>query len=396
MCHFEYFDESGEKQLSQNVGIRVRGEWIRAVGQKALTVYARSDYDTENNFKYPFFHGLKKPGTNEYQEKFKRFILRNNGNEWGYYKNTMMRDAAIQSLFSGLNFGYQPFRMTVTFINGEYWGIQDIRELNDVRGLQYSYDLEPDSIILMEDNLDGMFQIVNGTDADQLEYTGLRDFILSHDLNVPANLDYVASKMDLSSFSDYWIATLFTNKSNADHNKTYWKLRNGDPSNKRYGYDGKWRWIANDFDIGFDHVTDNNLTFNLYIQRDSLLKRMLTANAFRRPWIIRFADLMNSYFRTSFVQNRFNEIQAILEPEMQEHIERWSTPSSMANWHDGVADKLEFAALRPGIQFGQLRDYFYLSDTAHIRLDVSDGAQGYIEINSLRIKAAWPGVGSSV
>ncbi|MBK9525534.1 MAG: CotH kinase family protein [Bacteroidetes bacterium] len=396
MCHFEYFDEQGIKQLSQSVGIRVRGEWIRAVGQKALTVYARSDYDTENNFKYPFFEGMKKPGTSEYQTKYKRFILRNNGNEWGYFKNTMMRDAAIQSLFSGLNFGYQPFRMTVTFINGEYWGIQDIRELNDVRGLQYSYDLEPDSIILMEDNLEGQFQLVNGTDADQLEYTGLRDFILTHDLNIPANMDTVASKMDLSSFADYWIATLFTNKSNADHNKTYWKLRNGTPANKRYGYDGKWRWIANDFDGGFDHVTDNNLAFNLYIQHDSLLKRMLTCNTYRRGWIIRFADLMNSHFRTNFVSNRLTEIQALLEPEMQEHINRWSTPSSMSNWYLGLDDKQEFASLRPGIQFGQLRDYFYLSDTAHIRLDVNDAAQGYIEINSLRINAALPGVDANV
>ncbi|MFN8145010.1 MAG: CotH kinase family protein [Bacteroidia bacterium] len=393
---FEYFDEHGEKQLSQNIGVRIRGEWIRAVGQKALTLYARSEYDLDNNFKYPFFQGLKKPGTNESQTKFKRLILRNNGNEWGYNKNTMLRDAAIQSLFAGLNFGYQPYRMTVTFINGEYWGIQDIRELNDVRGLQYSYDMEPDSIILMEDNLTGLYQLVNGTDADQQEFTSLRNFILSNDMNVQSNMDYVSSKMDVNSFADYWIATVFTNKNNADHNKTYWKLRNGNPSNPRYGYDGRWRWIANDFDGGFDHVTDNNLWFNITYMHDSLLKRMTTNDNFRRNWILRFADLMNSNFKTSVAVARLDAMEALLEPEMQEHIERWSTPASMAEWHDGVEDKREFARQRPAIQFGQLRDYFFLRDTASLTLDVNDAKQGYVNINSLTINASLPGVNSSV
>ncbi|MBL0064348.1 MAG: CotH kinase family protein [Bacteroidetes bacterium] len=394
--HFEYFDEHGVKQLSQSIGVRVRGEWIRAVGQKALTLYARSEYDTENNFKYPFFSGLKKPGTNIYQTKFKRLILRNNGNEWGYYKNTMLRDAAIQSLFSGLNIGYQPYRMTVTFINGEYWGIQDIRVVPDVRGIQYAYDLEPDSIVLMEDNLSASYQLVNGNAADQQDFIDLRSFILANDLNVPANYAYVCSKMDINSFTDYWIATVFTNKNNADHNKTYWKLRTPDPTSNRYGYDGKWRWIANDFDGGFDHVIDNNLWFNITAMHDSLLRRMVTCDVFRRQWILRFADVLNSNFKASYTTNRFTEIQNLLEPEMQEHIERWSTPSSMTDWYAGVQEKRDFGMQRPAIQFGHLNDYFYLHDTANITLDVNNSLYGYVEINTLRINAALPGVSESV
>ena len=112
----------------------------------------------------------------------------------GGYKIQCCVGCSDSITFAGLNFGYQPYRMTVTFINGEYWGFRIYVNWMMWERIAIFYDMEPDSIILMEDNLTGLYQLVNGTDADQQEFTSLRNFIPTNDMNVQANMDYVCVK----------------------------------------------------------------------------------------------------------------------------------------------------------------------------------------------------------
>ncbi|REJ82372.1 MAG: T9SS C-terminal target domain-containing protein [Bacteroidetes bacterium] len=393
----EIFEPSGRKRIGQQAGIRIRGEWIRSLGQKAMTVYARQEYDEENTFKIPFFPGLKKPGTSVEQNEFKRFILRNSGNEWGGTHNTMCRDALIQSLFAPLDLKYQAARMSIVFINGEYWGIHDIRELNDHRGLEFSYGVNPDSIIIMEDNLDGLYKIVMGNDGDTRDFLDLRNYILTNDLNLPSSWQYVKDRLDVENFSDYWIATIFTNKRNTDHNKVYWKLRNGQPNpGVKEGHDGRWRYIANDFDNGFYDSNFNNLDFMLSSLQDSMLAGMMRSDEFRNYFLTRFADLLNSAFSPSAVAEKLEEYRAILDKEIDEHIARWGTPSSRTNWEEGMDGLKNFGLERRSHQLEHIMYRFYPGDTIQLHLDVSDPAMGYVQVNTIKINGSLPGVSESV
>ncbi|HNQ61048.1 MAG TPA: CotH kinase family protein [Bacteroidia bacterium] len=395
--HIEYFSPNGRNEFSKNIGFRIRGEWIRSLGQKALTIFARSEYDEQNEFDYELFPGLLKPGTKIVQNKYKRFVLRNAGSEWGWDINTMCLDMLCQSLFDKLDLKYQAGNPTVVFLNGEYWGLHNIRELNDKRGLEFSYGVNPDSVIMMEDNFDGPFQIVEGFDGDVQEFYNLRNFILQNDLNIPANYDLVKELMDIDNFIDYWAATVFANKQNTDHNTSYWKLRNGHPGpGVAEAFDGRWRWMANDFDSGLNNPADDNLGAIIYMMKDSLLKRLLTSNEFRLNFINRFADLLNSNFSTNHFIRRINYYQDLLDPEIEEHIARWGTPLNKSLWEQTLDRFRLFATERPIHQRDQIMTRFNVPDQHELIVDVSDRAMGTIQVNSLKINQALPGVDTQV
>ncbi len=390
---FEYYTPTGEQKLSLEVGIRTRGEWIRNLGQKALTVYARSEYDTENNFDYSFFPGLKKPGTQKKMDEFKRIILRNSGNEWGIPQNTMCRDGLIQSLFDHLDLKYQAYAPSVAFINGEYWGIHNIRELNDAWGIQKSYIINRDSVIMMEDNLDGEFQLITGRAGEESEFISLKNFINQNDLTVQSNYQYVSEHLDLENLIDYWSVTAFTNKRNINHNQSYWKMRNGHPGpNVKEGQDGRWRYTANDFDGGFYNPDFDNLNFIITEMADSIFKRLLTNQGFKEQFISRYADLMNSSFDTQRILDRINEIASTIESEMPRHIGRWGTPLSIQDWYENIDSLRDFANSRVDFQRSYLLSQFGLNTQKQLTVDVDDLSHGNIKVNTILINSTLPGV----
>ena len=396
-AHFEYFDEAGERELSQNVGIRIRGEWIRNLAQKSLTVYARTDYDEENNFNYAFFPGLKKPGTNKTMDEFKRIILRTSGNEFGGLENTMCEDALTQSLFEKLDLKYQPYRFCQVFINGEYWGLHLIRELFDERGVEKNYDLSPDSIIMMEDNLDGPFQLKVGNADDTLSFHNLRNRILQSDWSNPADYEFVKEKMDVSNFTDYWAATIYSNKKNANHNQAYWRLRNGQPiPGMREGWDGRWRWVAIDFDNSLEDVAFDNLSYMPQNVPDLMLKHLLDQPEFKVQFINRFADLLNSSFSTQYTTKRIDEVTAELTPEIGGQIGRWRSPVDFASWTTGMQKLYSFATNRTDTQRLHIQNYFSLPVKYNLSLDVDDPIAGIVKINSLAVNNDLPGVSEDI
>jgi hypothetical protein len=60
--------------------------------------------------------------------EFDTFILRNGGNDWG---NGVIRDLYLQSLAENTGLDRQYGRPVLVFLNGEYWGLHDLRERFD-------------------------------------------------------------------------------------------------------------------------------------------------------------------------------------------------------------------------------------------------------------------------
>jgi hypothetical protein len=131
---FELFETSGERALAQDIGIRVHGGRSRSLPLKSLRLYARSEYG-ENRFYYPVFPDLP------YRE-YNRLILRNSGQDF-FSRSTMFRDGFMQTLVRDLNLDTQAYRPSVVFINGEYWGIMNIRERYDEDYLARTWGVDP-------------------------------------------------------------------------------------------------------------------------------------------------------------------------------------------------------------------------------------------------------------
>lgn len=119
--HFEYFDKEGNIGISQNAGIRIHGFFSRNLPQKSMRIYARNEYGNKY-FNYPFFE--QKPEIDQY----KRIILRSvNPN----YFHVPFKDELCHLLVREMGLAYQAFEPTVVFINGEYWGIFNLKERHD-------------------------------------------------------------------------------------------------------------------------------------------------------------------------------------------------------------------------------------------------------------------------
>ncbi|MES2731146.1 MAG: CotH kinase family protein [Bacteroidota bacterium] len=377
-ANIEFFDTDRTKGFSQRVGVRIHGSASRVDPQKSLRIYADEKYG-KASIQYPIFPD--KPIS-----EYKRFVLRNGGNDRSV---AFIRDIFTQNLVKDLNLDTQASRSAIVFVNGEYWGIHHLDERIDKYYLASNHGVPADSLDLLE-----MDRVVN--EGDATHYQQMLDFMKSHDMRIKVNFDTVAKRMDMEEFINYQIAELYA--ANVDwpgNNLDYWRPRKAG---------GKWRWIFYDLDFAFGltenstfvknmltYATDpNGPTFPTPNAGNSpygtfLLRTLLENDTFKTQFINRFADLLNTHFKTERVVAQLDQTQANLAPAMPEHIARWGAPASVSQWNSNVEVIRTFAQQRPAIQRQHLIDFFNLGGTAQVSLNVSDTAQGRVQINSVII-----------
>jgi hypothetical protein len=387
---FQYFVE-GQEVVSQNIGVRIHGGFSRHRQNKSLRLYARASYDEQNKFNYPFF------GPQDWAS-FKRLILRNSGNDdWSTY----FRDALIQASVSHLRFDTQSYQPTVVFVNGEYWGILNIRNRYDKHYYERVYGIEEEDL----DYLSGNAQVSEGSNA---HYLMMRNYISNNDMAEQTHFEYVQTLMDTDNFIDYNVANIYV--SNTD-----WPGNNIDFFRKStseympeapYGQDGRWRWSMFDTDFGFGLYNNgdpshNTLEFATAAGGTSwpnpdwstrLLRNLLENETFKIDFVNRFADLMNTAFLASRYHNLIDEMRDVIAPEIPRQIHRWSRLGSVNGWNNRVQSMKNFANQRAEYQRNHILEKFDINHTLNVQLNVSNHNGGYIQLNTVEIKGSTPGV----
>ena len=208
--------------------------------------------------------------------------------------------------------------------------------------------------------------------------------------------------MDIDNYIDYYISEIYIGNSDwPQKNIKFWRYKtNAFQPDAPYGQDGRWRWLLFDTDFGFGLGKSfhyDTLTHALHqtgtSEWSSFLFRSLIANSeFRRQFINRFADHLNTSFTPQRVISIIDEMQAAITPEMPEHIHRWNIMrDSMDIWEKNVDVMRIFARERPVFVRQHILDFFDLSGTAIITL-LTDSSKGHIRINSIDITPDTPGV----
>lgn len=197
--------------LNQAMGVRIHGGWSRAHRQKSLRLYARSDYG-ESRFNHQVF-------PDQADNRYTRLVLRNSGNDNDY---TMFRDAAIQAVNGELRgVGTQAYRPTVVYLNGEYWGILNLRERLDQHYLARTYGIDPDNVDYLANNM----EVDQG---DAVHYQQTVNFIAANNLALEGNFEQVRTLIDTDNYMDYTIANIYANNRDwPGNNIDYWRLRTG-------------------------------------------------------------------------------------------------------------------------------------------------------------------------
>lgn len=406
-----FFEPDGTVGFTQNVGIRTFGGWSRSNRHKPLRVVARSRYDQSGTIEYPVFPGLTKRGNpGEALTSFKQILLRSSGNDWEY---TMMRDALMQSLVAGLGVDTQSYRPAVVFINGEFWGIYNIREAFDEYFIQSNYNVDPEDIVILEgaSSENGM-ELYYGREGDAQSFNDMISFVRTHDMTLPENYQYIANQIDVDNFILYNIAEIyFGNTDWPGNNVKVWRKRTDtiDPDAPP-GHDGRWRWLLYDTDFGFalysihSTVSHNTLEFATASGNTewpnpdwstALLRSLLTNEAFKTKFIAKFVDLLNSRFHPDYVTSRVVEMREAIMPAMQEHLDRYRIHGEdLDTWKRQTNSLIGFGLDRVRYITGDLRDYFGL-ERYKISLELSDPDGGAIRMNDMDISfkgSRWNGV----
>ncbi|MBK7379893.1 MAG: CotH kinase family protein [Ignavibacteriales bacterium] len=368
--HIEMFEPDGSAAFSEDAGVKIFGNWSRGQAQKSLAVFMRDSYgDKEINYK--IFDD--KPISS-----FESIVLRNAGNDWGY---SIFRDGLMQTLVKDIGIDHQAYRPAVLFLNGEYWGIHNIREKVNETFIADNNNVNPDSIDLLE--LDGSYALA----GSNFHYQNLLNFLETKDITVASNYDSVKMMMDISNFIRYEVSEIyFDNTDWPGNNIKFWRPQTAG---------GKWRWILFDTDFGFglfdqNAYRHNTLAFALEDNGpgwpnppwSTFLLRTLTLNSdFRNEFINTFADHLNSTFLSERVINLINEFRGTLLQEMARHKLKW--PESAVDWENNIEGMRQFSANRIVQLRGFIMDEFNLQGMGPVFIQSSYPGAGKIKINSI-------------
>lgn len=413
--HVELFEPNGTTGISQLIGVRLHGGASRAFPQKSFRLYSRSDYGT-SRFSYRVFPDLE-------LEDFNRLILRNSGQD---VTQTLFRDAYVQEATKHMNYITMASRPVIVFINGEYWGIYNIRERYDKHFLETHFGVDPERI----DFLTGNYRVKEGSN---FHYTNqLLAHLELNDISLPHHYDHVKTLMDVDNFTDYYIAQIFIRNTDWPHgNIDFWRYRTTyNPDAPISEQDGRWRWMMFDTDFGFgwqpenwDLPPQNRWDIPRDFDRQSYIRNMMihVTDTSTRPWatfvfrtlmeneefrtgfLNRFADMLNTTFRPGRMIEVLDSMKAVYAPEIQEHINRWSKTEppvwqhfyrpfiTFEEWEGEVGVLEEFAQKRPAYQWDHLM-WFEGRDTLGVTLYNPDPQSGYIRINTIDISPSTVGV----
>jgi hypothetical protein len=366
--NIELFETDKEQVINMPAGVKIFGNWTRGHPQKSLAVYARDMYGPDS-FDHQIF-------PEKAIDNFGSLILRNSGNDW---ESTMFRDGLIGNITNEYGMVTQAFQQAVVFINGEYWGIHNIREKINEQFMDDNFGVNENDLELLEGNAEVIF----GSGAD---YHELITFVQNNDLSFGGNYNFVIEKMNIENYIDYICTQLFfINTDWPSRNIRFW--REVDES--------KWQWLLfdTDFGFGFAHGADfEMLDFALEENGPSypnppwatlLFRKLIENEYFKSDFINRFADLMNTSLRANNLSEHISQKENMILSEIQRHQERWDRTFEF--WENEVLLLRYFAGDRQDYVQEEIMQKFSISGVNDIYLDIYPPNTGRIDISTLNI-----------
>ena len=385
----EYFETSGERVLAQQAGARIHGGWTRRLPMKTLRLYARSEYDPQNSFNHPFFSDVP-------HSSYKRLLIRNSGQDFG---RTLFNDALAQKLVQDLGLETQGYAPSIVYLNGEYWGIHNIRERYDHFYFERNYGLNRDQI----DYLTGNAIVIEGDDS---HYKEMLTFIERNDLSDESLFDQVEQLMDVDNFLNYFSMQIYyANTDWPQNNIDYWRSRNEFNPEAEEGLDGRWRWLVYDLDRSLGHPESADFNMIRWVTEkqnfrgrewpNMILRNLLENESFRHRFINRIADHLNSIFIAENVITNINETASVIEDEIVGHSRRWGSPASSNWWSGYVSVMRRFALERPAYLRSHVMDHFGIDSESLLKIDPGSMQSGYVYLNSIMISSPDTGLEQS-
>jgi len=354
MANIEFFEPEGTLGFESGVGVRIFGNYSRGLDMKSLELHFRGEYGL-TGLDYPLFPDF--PNIHP----FNQVVLRNSGGDFGH---TMFRDALQSSLTEGMELDYQKYRPAIVYINGQYWGIHNIREKLNGDFITVNHGVAADAFDMLIPGESAM----SGTNK---EWKALTTALESNGADSADEYASVDSQIDIDNFIDYNCSEIyFTNTDWPGNNVKWWKAHDAS---------GRWRWIFYDLDAGFGSPAKDLLVQATAINSawpnptwsTLLLRKLLENSVFKARFMSRCAVRLGTYFEPETVVARIDAMAARIAPEIPRFFTRWKLDSKQ--WATNVDGLRSFARLRPALMRAQFASYFGLGSAVGLSLASSGG-----------------------
>jgi len=380
----EMFDRSGKKVAGQYIELSMHGNGSLGNQQKSMRLYFKKDAnpavsDNPGKLKYDIFEGRVFDVNNESIDSYKRLILRNSGNDC---TSSMLRDALMQRICKDTNVDYMETQPASVFINGEFWGLYNIRERYGPKYFESHYGVSEENFTMLEapsplvtGNETSPYVVNDGVNGDEKPFNNLVSYAKTHNLSNESYYNYVANQLDIDSLIDFYICNVyFCNVDWPSNNVKVWRNKNPqDPS----GLDTKWRFVLLDMDHGCGYANDYKFNmmdrFNGGTVLSDLMKALLSNNGFKQKLINRFNYLTENVFVANKMLPVLDKMANEIEPIITLHSNRWQTSGiSYQKWSTEINKIREFLTNRTTYAQKHFNEYFNLVPKT-LEITVSDG-----------------------
>lgn len=333
--NMEYFDSEYNEYFYINSQIKLGGNWTLGYPLRTLNLNFNKDENGDKQ-KLPKTHLFKERKTRDGREtltSFKRFRLHSGGNafeEW-----TGFNDAIIQNMMDGTHASTTGYRPCIVYCNGEYWGLQYIREHYKDVYFAENYDVEKDHVAMYEYN--GSYVFDSGDDTNCNSF--ISDMLLyldTHSFSDNAVYEeFINTYVDIESFMDVFIAELYAGNWDFvgnNNNLKLWRVTQVDPSNP-YA-DGKIRCVLHDIDFAFTDVDRNFLSktdANSY-SKFKILSKLLQNDKFKEDFYNRAVELCETNLNLENAVEVMYSMALEVSPYKADAMYRWGNHDGYDRW----------------------------------------------------------------
>ena len=379
-AYMEYFNKDNDLEISQNAGMQMDGGagGSRSKDQHSFRIEPGNGALGDGDLKYKLLH--RRP----YRENYPSFYVRNGSNQHLIlpYKDGLEVKAMGQNTYNY----YSAYEPIMVYINGDFFGVYELREkIND--------DFLVDNYQMNIDSLD--FLGVSFFKGKQLEALrgSIEPFLADYEHFLTLNpdsgnyLENVGQFLDLKNYTDYIIAES-------------WIGNNDWPTNnikvfRCKGTNYKWQWAINDLEwslkphewstSSFDHI-NYMLGHETSVPYTGFWYNLVKNEKYLNYFVNRFADLMNTNYLFSTIGPLEDEMYEELNAEMDHQYERWGTSnisSQMSTFRSNHGIFRSELQKRSNYVRDDLRTHFHLRREVDVTLDVEPEGAGSITISTI-------------
>ena len=313
------------KSFSIPCGLKLFGGSTRGLAKKSFALKFRKRYG-EGSLNYQVFE-------NRDYSNFNSLILRSGSQD---QDSAFFRDILMTSLVDGkTNLKVQAYKPIILYINGEYWGVYNIREQVDDDFISNNFNVsnEGTNIIRIDNDI---------TTGDGKKYFDLLNYLNTHDISKSSNYEYVKERLNIESYVDFWIAENW--------------VTNNDIVNTRFYYhpdidNGRINMIFYDLDFAMWNYSNNYFNFSVQPEGMSrlqvstfMMRKLIVNDEFKKTFLERLSYQLKNVWNEERVLERIDTIYNNLKPEMERNQKRWGMTYS--HWEDNVESLRKYTRLR--------------------------------------------------